>query len=287
MSSIIALLDNDLPSIKWLKRNNINYTVIKADEDTPWERHLVSKYTPDVWINDRMDTSVSHAQKIKNFGISLVTIDDIGKGAPYADLHISPFAQFRGMEPTKTRILTGMEYLVLPEEVAACRRLRESHDKWIVTLGGSDTYGVTITIIKWLIERAKKATVILGPAFGHNCNLANIDKKIITLKKTVPSLMQELAQHDFAITGGGMTAFESTAQGLPTAIIANEKWEVSHAEFLASKGCSIFLGTQNKPNLDLLNEKMNIKRMSEKALNLINVHGSEKIVQELLKLSRK
>ena len=197
----------------------IPYTVVENVQNTNWELELISKYKPRVWINDRMNTCIAHARQIKKQGISLVTFDDLGEGSALADLHIAPLANFRNKKLDGIKVLEGMKYLVFPREVSELRRLREENQNWLVTLGGSDTHGVTISVVKYLIENSKIATIILGPAFGHECKLTHLNLEKLTIKKSVPSMINELSRHDFAITGGGITAFEAAAQGLETPVM--------------------------------------------------------------------
>ena len=287
LSSVIALLNSDSSSISWLAQNMIPYAVVKNSGNADWELELISKYKPHVWINDRMDTSISHARRLKEQGLGLVTFDDLGGGAELSDVHVAPLAEFRSTKLQGVKRLEGLEYLIFPQEISELRGLRKKNDKWLVTLGGSDTHGVTVSVIKWLIEHSRKATIILGPSFAHEFKLTHKNLEMLTIKKSVPSMMNELARHDFAITGGGITSFEAAAHGVPTAVIANEKWEISYAKFLESQGCSIFLGTAENFNLKQLNVNLDVEEMSKRALDLISLDGSEKIVGELLKLRRK
>jgi spore coat polysaccharide biosynthesis predicted glycosyltransferase SpsG len=74
-------------------------------------------------------------------------------------------------------------------------------------MGGSDTYGVTIQVIKLLKKFGKKATILLGPAFSHWPELKKELNSNFTIKRTVPSLIAEFKKYDLAITGGGVTPF--------------------------------------------------------------------------------
>lgn len=282
--SAIALLGDDAASQAWLEREEIPYATAKNVEGAAWETELISRFRPKVWINDRLDTDAAHAGRVKNAGLRLGTFDDTGFGAAQADLHVAALAKVRGESPAGKKTLIGADYLVFPPEVAQLRRVRTENKRWLVTLGGSDTHGATISVIEWLNARAKPATIVLGPAFAHEKALFSLDTDILTIKKSVPSLLKELADHDLAITGGGLTAFEAAALGVPTAIIANEPWEVTHARYLQSLGCSVFVGAHNQIDLDVLDKDMGMECMSNAAFRAFPPDGADRVVESLLNL---
>lgn len=283
--SVIALLGGHAPSQAWLERNAIPYVVTAANErSAAWEAALISQFRPKVWIDDRLDTDADHSICIKRAGLSIATFDDTGPGAALADLHVAALAGVRGQSPAGKRALVGTDYLIFPRELAQLRRVRTDNQRWLVTLGGSDTYGATISVIKWLNAKSKKATILLGPAFAHEKELDLLDTDSLVIKRSVPSLLEELAGHDLAITGGGLTAFEAAALGVPTVIIANEPWEVAHASYLQSLGCSVFAGAHNRINLDVLDKDMDVECMSNSALRAILPDGVDRVVDSLVKL---
>ncbi len=282
--SAIALLNSDLASQKWLDKVAIPYVSVDSVKDSEWELSLIHRFCPTVWINDRLNTDVAHAVRIKSAGVKLVTFDDAGSGAALADLHVAALADVRSELPAGNKTLVGVEYLIFPPEISQLRRVRRQKKRWIVSLGGSDTHGATLSVAEWLNTRGITATILLGPAFTHDRELSSLDSQNLTIKRGVPSLLSEMADHDFAITGGGLTAFEAAVLGLPTAIVANEKWEVLHAIYLQSLGCSIYVGTHDQMNLELLNNEMNYEGMSNAAMNAFLPNGAIRVVESLLEL---
>lgn len=283
-SSAIALLGSDVASQDWLEKASIPYATVSNLNDTEWEVSLIARFSPRVWINDRLNTDAEHAGRIKRAGLRLCTFDDTGSGATLADLHVAALANVRGESPAGKRTLIGSDYLIFPPEVAELRRVRMKRKGLIVTLGGSDTHGATISVIEWLNAKATSATILLGPAFEHESAMSSLDTENLIIKRCVPSLLKELAEHDLAITGGGITAFEAAVLGVPTAIIANEPWEVAHARYLQSLGCSVFAGTHDQINLDVLDEIMDFDDMSKAALKSFSPDGANRVVKTLCNL---
>lgn len=282
--SIVVLLGSDSASQKWLASASVPFTTVEVTENSNWELRLIAKYRPKVWVNDRLKTDIKHAERIKKAGLKLVTFDDYGSGASLADLHVAALSGIWGQLPAGKKVLTGPEYLAMPLEINKLRRLASVGSRWVVTLGGSDTHGVTISVVRWLNARSKPATILLGPAFAHEKALSLLDTSALTVKRRVPSLLKELASHDLAITGGGLTAFEAAAIGVPTAVIANEPWEVAHAKYLQGIGCSVFVGTHNQINLSFLDNEMDLMSMSSAALRAFPAEGCDKLSVSLIEL---
>jgi spore coat polysaccharide biosynthesis predicted glycosyltransferase SpsG len=283
---VFVLLGSHVPAESWLQKLGIVYEVVTGQSEQ-WELDIVKRYQPKVWINDRLDTDLHHVQLLKSLDLIVVSFDDAGSGARYLDLQVAALAPARGQSMAGHHVLTGLEYLILPQEVQHYRRMRTSDNKLVVNLGGSDTYGVTVQIVKWLQARHQPATVILGPGFMHEeeLNQVSVDDSI-NFKRSVPSLAAEFASFDLAITGGGLTAFEAAAAGLPTLTVANELYEISYCRYLQDIGCSKYSGFRNEANLDILDGDWEIKKMSEIGLNQVNLSGAENICRVLIQLYR-
>ena len=69
------------------------------------------------------------------------------------------------------KILQGIEYLILNKEIDQYKKLRTKADQILVTLGGSDTYGVTLHVLKILKKYNIHATIHIGPSFEHTKEL--------------------------------------------------------------------------------------------------------------------
>jgi len=277
-------INNDEKSLSWLKNKNLNFEIVDySDISTDWESVLIEKYSIKYWVNDRLDTEIEHSKNIVKNGIKLVTFDDNGSGAELADLNICALPCRHYISKGK-KILTGIKYLILNSQIANYRRQRTELNKIIVSLGGSDTYGVTVKIAEILKKQDKTATIIIGPAFQHKKELENITQGRFEIKESVPELIKEFYNYDLAITGGGITPFEANASGLPCIIIANELHEIENADFLDNLGTSMFMGYHENINDLAINPDIDILKLSSKGIELFNLNGCENIYSEFLKL---
>lgn len=251
-----------------------------------WDAHaaeVVRDRHVDVWVNDRLDTTMEHAQALLAVGTSLVTFDDFGAGARLAHINVAGLSFVPAADIPGRRVLRGPEWLVLPEEIASARRVATGARRLIISLGGSDTHGGTLEVIQKLESSWESITLILGPNFAHAQSLATVVPDNWVVKKNVPSLIHELLAHDVAITGGGLTAFESSALGLPTLIVACEDFEIPRAQFLADWGCARYAGPVGGVSREQLNGQIDTASMSRAGLRL-PVAGAHNVASEIAQL---
>jgi len=283
--SFLILINNHKPSIRLLEAAGHNYKVVELiDLDTDWEGDIISSYNIDVWINDRLNTDIKHSSKVKNRSIPLVTFDDCGSGAAIADINFASLVFGEDADVLGKRVFRGVQYLILNPEIDRFKRVRSELSNILVTMGGSDTYGVTIKVVDFLQSQKLAASVIVGPGFEHHKTLSKIVGHGITIKSAVPSLIKEFNQYDLAITGGGVTPFEANASGLPCLVIANEYFEKPVAAKLQELGGSIFIGHHEEINFSVSLQDLPLRRMSKAGMKNITTEGVDHVVNELLNL---
>lgn len=277
---VILIINQDRPSIQILEQNDIFYEVVDyADVESNWESKLIRKYQIELWLLDKFETSLILARHVKDEGILLVAIDDCGAGAELVDLHFCGML-FHNQKGKK--IYAGKEYLILNPEIAKYRRKRIERKKLLITLGGSDTYGVTVKVVELLKKQGVKADIVIGPNFQHKQLLENEIDSRYRVYESVPSLVEKFYEYDLAITGGGVTCFEANASGLPCIIIANELHEIETAEYLAGFGGAKFVGHYmniTEESLDI--RELNIQEMSTAALKALTLNGVENIYKKI------
>lgn len=246
-----------------------------------WEARFLGDHpNVAVWINDRLDTDSAHAGVVSAAGRKLITFDDRSAAADAATLNVSALI-FDHVDRLKGKqVVTGPRYLILDETIGEYRRQREALGSIIVTLGGADTYGVTLKVVELLSRAGRGATVVTGPAFGHleelHALLSQPGYADFLHKSNVPSLAGEMSRHDLAITGGGLTPFEAAAAGLPTIVIANEDFEIPVGKALEQLGCSIFAGHHSEAFvLDF--DKLDIAGMSHRAAYAVDLNGVSRV----------
>lgn len=257
-------------------------TIADKDDSNDWETPLIHKYGIRVWINDRLTTTAAHATRVKRTGAALVTFDDDGPGASLADLHFADLPFFWDQNLGGSRVLRGLDYLILDSRIEALKRKRDSINKTIITLGGADTHGATIKVISLIKELDWTATVVAGPAFEHWDELVSTADSRHTIKRNVPSMIEELSMHDLAVTGGGITAYEACALGLPAIVIANEGFEAPTGRLIESLGCGRFAGHHASMDKEAFRAPFDVHNMSTAGLEKVHTSGCANVMKELL-----
>jgi len=282
----LFVVDSNKKTHDIITENNIPYEVIDLiDYSSNWEDIIINKYNVKYWIDDRLNTDHRHSLNIKNTNAKLITFDDLGNGAKYSDINICGL--FVDTDDIEGKIvLKGVEYLVLNDEIDQYKRERESIRHILVTLGGSDTYGVTIKILKILQKLNLSATIHIGPFFNHKADLAEILTEDYVVIENLSSLIKEFSNFDLAITGGGITPFEANASGLPCLIVANEDFEVPNGHLLENLGSSKFLGFHTDIDDGAIKNisELNINKMSLSGISSLKTKAVEKIYGRILNL---
>lgn len=280
----ILYINDHEPSIKILNKINLPYRIIDLrDYVNNWESHLIKQDKINVWINDRLNTDIIHAKKIKATNISLVTFDDRGSGADLADINIVGLSFNSSEKFSGIKVLRGLDYLILNPTINSFKRHRHNLSSILVTLGGSDTYGVTIKVVEILKAINLKATILVGPAFMHIEKLNKVINNNFVLKNNVFSMIEEFHYHDLAITGGGITPFEANASGLPCIVIANEIFEVPIGEALEKLGGSVFAGHRESFLLPNFISDYPLEKMSCSGMKNIDTLGLDRVTEALMK----
>ncbi len=279
------LLNSHAPSEEKLAAKGIPYDLVDLTNRTSgWETQAIATYGISVWINDRLDTRAEHARQIKQAGLPLVTFNDRGSGASMSKLHFACLAGFQEGALEGEKVLTSLDYLILNPEIEQYRRERSATSPLLVTLGGTDTYGVTLKVVEFLRQSNTMATVIVGPGFEHLEALHSVTTPQFQIKQNVPSLIHEMGQCNLAVTGGGMTVFEALACGLPCIVVGNEPHEVPIGEQLEKWGVARFAGFYETLGPRCFTETLDVAAMSRRALQQFHAHGVERVIDELISL---
>ena len=293
---VIFIINDDEFSKKILRQARFRAEVIPSYSDaTDWEDEIIRMHHPDWWINDRLATTAKHAQKITAAGINLSTFDDHGAGAKYARHN------FLSMDPCpgerEANALYGAEYIILNPEIERYRNniytLSEC-SAILVTLGGSDTHGLTPRVVRSL--KMAPNDLNIGVAVGPNFrNHAELDAAItglppsLRIHRSVPDLIGLMAATDVIICGGGVTLFEASALGIPALTIANEVHEIHIAQWFERNGFGFYTGFRNDFDeirlltklTELISGRELLREMSRIGKHLVDLGGLQRIVNKI------
>jgi spore coat polysaccharide biosynthesis predicted glycosyltransferase SpsG len=283
------IVNYDDAALSILRSHRHPFTLIDYERLTRgWEVGLIEQLSPVAWINDRLDTEYDHVKQIKSAGLPVITFDDRGSGAELSDLNIAALvfdkddiANLRGKH-----ILTGVNHVVLNQAISRYRHHRCRCDSLLITLGGSDTYGVTQQVVKYLEDVTYNVTINLGPCHHYSTSFFSRLPSHFQVRHSVNCLIEEMSRHDFAITGGGLTPFEAIASGMPCLVIATESFEIAVGKALESMGCASYLGHYSQLSPQAFTQSLDIASMSHRCLQSIDTHGTQRVLDSVLSITR-
>ena len=275
----IVLINDDKGALDILESRNIPYRLVDFSDSSDWQTQVISEYNADVWIEDKFETTIEMTQNIKKNHILLCAIDEFGPGAELCDIHFAGMLYLTGHEVRGKKKYCGSEYVILNPEIEKYKKSRSDVSNVIISLGGSDPFGLTVEIVKEISKFDYNVEIIVGPDFDYRDELDEVNTRQYPVLQNVPSLIQVFSKFDFAITGGGVTCCEANSCGIPCIIFANAPHEVHTGNFMEKKGGAVYAGSYEGWDKDVLSKlnKLDIKQMSEAGMRTFDTKAIERI----------
>ncbi|MGA2622470.1 MAG: glycosyltransferase [Bacteroidota bacterium] len=206
--------------------------------------------SPDLVINDILDTSSEYIRPLKEKHIAVINFEDEGPGAESADIVINALYQ----ESKSPNMLVGHEYFSLRSEffTAPAYVLRESVTNVLVSFGGTDNNNLTLRCLRALLPLAPSRqftiTVLTGPGYVHRDELSsyiagldeNDKERIDYVTKGTKKISEYMVNSDLVMTSAGRTVYELAWLRVPAIVIAANDREMKH--MFAKQAGMIFLG---------------------------------------------
>lgn len=221
------LLDNDKEAIKPVKEAGYNVLPKRSNSENSLWKNLPKA---DIAIVNQLNTGYDTLNVIRRYSRKLVTIDDTGEASrALADVRINPLYFDRGA-------FCGYKYVplnvVFQKRHAKQRRIKRRAENLLISMGGSDTYGFTPSLIKIIAQTAENMniTCITGRAFKSHDELksalSQISQEVKLLSGLSPiEMCNQMLWADAMVCSGGITMFEAACLGLPHLVICAEPFE--------------------------------------------------------------
>lgn len=198
---------------------------------------IIRNFSPDLIINDILDTSTEYMSKLRKFNCVIVNFEDRGKGSALADLLFNPIYQ---QKKNRKDQYYGWKYSCVRDEFRIWQRntIRRKVEQVFVSFGGTDPRNMTRKILDIISKtnfKQIKFKIILGIGNIHKNEIKMLAKKInkdgfrIEIVERSDFLAQHVIESDFAITSNGRTVFEVAASKVPIISIAVNQREKEHS----------------------------------------------------------
>lgn len=231
-------------AIEKLEESNYNYQIFDDDQD--FLNH-VKLNSPDIVVNDVLDTSAEYVKRLKNYGTRVVNFEDLGAGTEHADAVINALYEYS--KPPENHYF-GFEYFCLRGEFRYASPITEipTVERIMISFGGNDENNLTAKTLRALSELDHEIhlDVILGLGYTQHEMLAPITENYppninVEIRQDINSMAEHMEQADLMITSNGRTLYEAGALNLPVISIAQNHREQKHPYSHISRGV-LFLG---------------------------------------------
>lgn len=234
--------------------------------DWAFTRRILTETAP-AWVAlDGYHFDEIYQRRVKEVGHRLLVIDDLAH-LPYyyADVILNQnwlAAERRYLCDPSTCLLLGTQYILLRREFLQWKRVEreipEVARKVLVTPGGSDPDGITLSILQ-AMEQVKidglEVKVVPGESNTHYEELQALVKQVsfkVWLERDVNDMAALMAWADMAVIAAGGTLWELLYKGTSVASYARNALQETILNELARSGSVVHLGRTEQLDLSAL-----------------------------------
>ncbi len=277
---------------------------LSVDQDTDSWQTMGVLATDSAWdwlIIDHYALDIQWESAMRKVTKNIMVIDDMANREHDCEilldhnLFANTFNRYSRLVGSNTLQLLGPEYALLRKEFSDHRRSLTKNisdkKKILISFGGVDLLnaaGRVVSLLKNEIKMQMDITVVAGMANPNfECLMKTCDgSKNITLFRTVESIAQLLAGTYIAVGGGGVSALERCALGIPTLIYAIAENQIKPSMELSRIGAAVYMGKIEDMRPDafieniemLVNDKGAWSKMSQEAMETVDAEGISRIL---------
>lgn len=252
----------------------------------------INKLSPDLVINDILDTNAPYMLALKKAGYKNITFEDMGEGRQHADLVINAMYTSADSENVQNHYY-GHHYFCIRTEflLTPKKTLTKKVNRVLLSFGGVDPNDYTMkileTIYDYCVANAITIDVIAGMGYKKSDALSRFEK--INLYRNVSNMSDYMLRADVAFTSGGRTTYELGALGIPTIVLCQNERELTHVFACEANGfLNLGLGYQvsNEKVLEVFQSLVHSFEARERAQRLMltqDIEGGKHRVVNLIK----
>lgn len=251
---LIVIQEDSLEGIKKIKETNLPFKIIKDESETVM---IIKDFNPDIWVVDKLNTDEKTIRFLKSVVPRVVTIEDLGEGARYADAVIN--ALYSKKDLNGKNIYSGWKYVCLRDEfqIEKPNSFSDEVRNVLIMFGGTDPSNfnrILYDIISHISVKYLNVNFnfIVGIGYDAEGNgLKTIEEKNIFVYSNVQRVTKYMKDADLAITSQGRAIFEFASMGIPAIVLSQNEREKTHG-FASMEHGFINLGSENEIDNDLV-----------------------------------
>ena len=204
---------------------------------------LVNKlreYSPQIVINDILDTSEEYISILKEEGYFVVNFEDLGTGTGVADVVFD--ALYEHEIGQQSNIFTGYKYYVLRDEFyfQPQKIITQKVSNVLIAFSGADQNNLTEKVLESILSTNFDGRINVVVGIGYDDVEGLVEKyeynPAIQIYKNVPNIGEFMFKADVVFTSAGKTMYEICSLGVPTICLCKDEREVTHVFANESNG---------------------------------------------------
>lgn len=192
---------------------------------------ILRQYSPEIVVNDILDTSKEYVDSLKNEGYFVVNFEDLGLGTESADVVFDALYEH---DLNEKNIFTGHKYYILKDEFyfQPQKIITQAVNNILITFGGTDPNNLTEKVIDSILSTSYggRINVILG--LGYDGLESLIEKyesnQAVQIYRNVSDISEFMFKADIIFTSAGRTMYEVCSLGVPTICLCQNERELTH-----------------------------------------------------------
>lgn len=310
---LFLLAENEYTEI--LQKENMPYYVLGIKWDD-WNygiekiNQCLEEFHVECLVVDSYRVTENFFDKLSD-KVKIFYLDDLCKKVYKinAVLHYSEWDQEQILadlyKDTEVKVYSGMKYMPLRECFEKSLEIEEKKYKLMITTGGSDTYHITLELLK---ELAKDDIWVKEPICAVLGKL-NVDREEIeelakiysniSIMQNISNMDEIMRQSECAVTAGGTSVYELMASGVPFVCFGFSEDQKYFGERLEEYGNAFWAGDAREGVESLIKklllsikkiQTMNFEEkqdMIQKNRALLDGQGSKRIAEILVQLCNK
>lgn len=256
---LLVIQKDSIEGIEKIKETNLPYRVIEREEEIT---KVIEEYQPDIWVQDKLDTDVKMIRYLKSLVPRVITIEDKGAGAIYADAVIN--ALYTDADIKGENIYNGWKYVCLRDEfqIEQPSEFSDEIKDVMIMFGGTDPSNYNQMLYNIILRISNrfpdvKFNFVLGIGYDAEKNgLYTRTDKNVYVYSNVQRVTKYMKCADIAISSQGRAIFEFASMGVPTIILSQNAREKTHS-FADMRNGFINLGMCNEIDIELIENTLN------------------------------
>ncbi len=250
----------------------------------------IIQISPDLIINDLLDTSEQYIQQLKKSGFKVINFEDLGEGTQHADIVINAIYPESHTLPNH---YYGPDYFVLRDEFVLTPQkvIDEKVTSVLLTFGGVDPANLTLKVLKsiysYCLENEIAIHVVAGFGYDQYESLAEFSN--IHLHRNTKCISDHMIAADLIFTSAGRTVYEVASLGVPAIVMAQNSREMTH--FFANENHGFLnLGLGSEVNEEIIYEHFKhlcndsaLRHLMSCKMKQIDLRGGRQRVQQLIR----